>query len=172
MISYLDPRLWLLLIAIAGASYWSGDYRRGKVDQVACQGRMDKADKDALQKLDAANERIREAERGGQAAFNKLTLANQNDKKDAKTQMDVLRGKLRDGSERLSIGVAADANGGVGPGTTAGTGNREARAYLLPADAEAVLDIAADADDVVRDLNSCVDKYEAAVTLVDRAYAR
>ncbi|EJL93508.1 Bacteriophage lysis protein [Herbaspirillum sp. CF444] len=167
MISYLDPRLWLLLIALAGASYWCGDYRRGKVDAVACNGRMDKADNDALKKLNAANERYREAERAGQATFNNLTQANLKEKNDAKTQLDILRGKLRDGAERLSIRVAPDTNSGSSAGAVTDAGNQQARAYLLPADAEAVLDIAADADDVVRDLNSCVDKYSAAMIFTD-----
>ena len=68
--------------------------------------------------------------------------------------------ELRTGAVRLSVAVAAASAAAAAQAAAAGDG--EARADLLPAAAGRILDFAIEGDDIVRDLNVCVDKYRRA----------
>lgn len=94
-------------------------------------------------------------ERETRRAVDAITVNNQKEKSRAKATIDSLRADVRSGVERLSVAVAACSTG------DAGTGHPEARAELLPEAADRIVGIAADADEAVRDLNECVDKYDA-----------
>jgi hypothetical protein len=83
---------------------------------------------------------------------------------DAKNTIDALRADVRNGAVRLSIATRAAAR----PSGSAASGNpspaggavEEARAELVPAVADALIGIAADGDNAVRDFNACHDAYE------------
>jgi hypothetical protein len=77
------------------------------------------------------------------------------EKERAKAENDTLRRAVRDGALRLSVPAASCV------AEHSGTGDQQARAELVPAVAGSLVDIAVDGDDAVRDLNECIDKYEA-----------
>jgi len=94
-------------------------------------------------------------ERETRRAVDAITVNSQKEKQRAKATIDSLRADVRNGTERLSVAVSSCATGDPR------AGNPEARAELLPAVADRIVGIAADADDAVRELNECVDKYSA-----------
>ena len=88
-------------------------------------------------------------------------------KDDAKTKIDSLTADVRAGAVRLSIAVkaqarpaAASCSAGV-DSASAAVDPQESRAELVPETANALIGIAADGDDAVRDLNACIASYDA-----------
>lgn len=153
--------LALCLGLISG--YLWGSHRQAQIDE----GRAAKVNEAHAVALASATERYREAERGGQLAFTAMTVAVQQEKENAKKQMDVLRAELRAGAVRLS--VAVDAASAATAAQAAAAGDREARADLLPVAAGRILDFALEGDDIVRDLNACIDKYHRAEQVINEA---
>ncbi|WP_044528130.1 lysis system i-spanin subunit Rz [Herbaspirillum sp. B65] len=149
-----------LCLGLIGGYLWGG-HRQAQIDE----GRVAKVSEEHATALASATERYREAERSGQAAVAAITAAAQQEKENAKKQMDVLRGELRAGAVRLS--VAVDAASAAAAAQAAASGDREARADLLPAAAGRILDFALEGDDIVRELNACVDKYHRAEQVID-----
>ncbi|WP_017452888.1 lysis system i-spanin subunit Rz [Herbaspirillum rubrisubalbicans] len=149
-------------LGLIGGFLW-GCHHQAQIDE----GRAAKVSEEHAIALASATERYREAERGGQQAFAAMTAAVQQEKENAKKQMDVLRAELRAGAVRLS--VAVDAASAAAAAQAAGSGDREARADLLPAAAGRILDFALEGDDIVRDLNACIDKYHRAEQVINEA---
>ena len=149
-------------LGLIGGSLWGG-HRQALIDE----GAAAKISEEHAVALANATERYREAERNGQRAAASIEAVRQQEKENATKQMDVLRRQLRTGAERLS--VAIDAASAVAAAATAGAGDREARANLLPAAAERILDFAREGGDIVRDLNACVDKYQRAEQVINEA---
>ncbi|RAM63232.1 lysis system i-spanin subunit Rz [Herbaspirillum rubrisubalbicans] len=151
-----------LCLGLIGGYLWGG-HRQAQIDE----GRAAEVREQHALALASATERYREAELGGQQAFANMTAALQKEKDDAKKRMDALRDELRTGAVRLS--VAVDAASATAAAQAAAAGDREARADLLPAAAGRILDFALEGDDVVRDLNACIDKYHRAEQLIEEA---
>lgn len=151
-----------LCLGLIGGYLWGG-HRQAQIDE----GMAAEVSEQHALALASATERYREAERGGQAAVAAITAAVQQEKDNAKKQMDVLRGELRTGAERLSIAV--DAASAAAASQAAASGDREARADLLPEAAGRILDFALEGDDIMRDLNACVDKYHRAEQVINEA---
>ncbi|OWY32033.1 lysis system i-spanin subunit Rz [Herbaspirillum aquaticum] len=155
----LGAVLLALCLGLIGGYLWGG-HRQAQIDE----GRAAEVSEQHALALASATERYREAERSGQQAVAAITAAAQQEKENAKKQMDVLLGELRAGAVRLS--VAVDAASAAAAAQAAAAGDREARAYLLPAAAGRILDFALEGDDLVRDLNACVDKYHRAEQMI------
>ncbi|QJQ02093.1 hypothetical protein C798_18205 [Herbaspirillum rubrisubalbicans Os34] len=151
-----------LCLGLIGSFLWGG-HHQAQIDE----GRAAKVSEEHAIALASATERYREAERGGLQAFAAMTAAVQQEKENAKKQMDVLRAELRAGAVRLS--VAVDAASAAAATQAAAAGDREARADLLPAAAGRILDFALEGDDIVRDLNACIDKYHRAEQVINEA---
>ncbi|QJQ00231.1 lysis system i-spanin subunit Rz [Herbaspirillum rubrisubalbicans] len=151
-----------LCLGLIGGYLWGG-HRQAQIDE----GRAAKVSEEHATALASATERYPEAERGGQAAVAAITAAVQQEKENAKKQIDVLRAELRAGAVRLS--VAVDAASAAAAAQAAAAGNREARADLLPAAAGRIFDFALEGDDIVRDLNACIDKYRRAEQVINEA---
>ncbi|AYR24273.1 lysis system i-spanin subunit Rz [Herbaspirillum rubrisubalbicans] len=151
-----------LCLGLIGGYLWGG-HRQAQIDE----GREATVSELHAIALASATERYREAERGGQQAFANMTAALQKEKDNAKKRMDVLRDELRTGAVRLS--VAVDAASAATAAQAAAAGDREARADLLPAAAGRILDFALEGDDIVRDLNACIDKYHRAEQVIEHA---
>jgi len=151
-----------LCLGLIAGFLWGG-HHQAQIDE----GRAAKVSEDHALALAGATERYREAERNGQRAFANIEATRQQEKENATKQIEVLRGQLRTGAERLS--VAIDAASAAAAAATAGAGDREARANLLPEAAERILDFAREGGDIVRDLNACVDKYHHAEQMMQEA---
>lgn len=158
----LGAVLLALCLGMIGGYLWGG-HRQAQIDE----GRAAKVSEEHANALASATERYREAERGGQQAFATMTAALQKEKEDAKKRMDALRDELRTGVVRMS--VAVDAASAATAAEAAAAGDRKARADLLPAAAGRILDFALEGDDIVRDLNACIDKYHRAEQVINEA---
>jgi hypothetical protein len=158
----LGAVLLALCLGLIGGYLWGG-HRQAQIEE----GRAAEVSEQHALALASATERYREAERSGQQAFAAMTVAVQQEKENAKKQMDVLRAELRAGAVRLS--VAVDAASAAAAAQAAAAGDREARADLLPAAAGRILDFALEGGDIVRDLNACIDKYHRAEQVINEA---
>lgn len=161
----LGAVLLALCLGLIGGYLWGG-HRQAQIDE----GRAAEVSEEHAIAMASATERYREAERGGQQAFANMTAALQKEKDDAKKRMEALRDELRTGAVRLS--VAVDATSAAAAAQAAAAGDREARADLLPATAGRILDFALEGDDILRDLNACVDKYHRAEQMIEEAERR
>jgi hypothetical protein len=155
MIGLLDPRLWLAVLLVAALSFFAGEWREHGVSSA----RMELADGLAKAQLNAATDRAIAAETKLAGVDAAIDAARTKEKEDAKTTIDALRADVRSGAVSLSIATRALRAGPAGPDP--GAGYIETRSELVPQAAIDLIDIAADGDDAVRDLNSCIAKYDA-----------
>lgn len=138
----------LLLVAVA---FYAGEWHE--------QGRsavIERAAKTALAKEKA---KVKAAETALASAHLKIDTDRAKEKQDDKKTIDALRADVRSGAISLSIATRALRAGAAGSNT--GTGYIETRSELMPEAAIELIDIAADGDDAVRDLNACIAKYDA-----------
>lgn len=127
------------------------------VDQRAEQRGFDRATAQVqASEIDSLSDAI---ERSGKLAtqIGQILDRNQQDKANAQKTIDRLDADLRSGALRLSIRTTGQA--GVNHGAAPGPG--QTRADIDPADAAALVRIAADGDNAIRDLNTCIDGYNA-----------
>jgi hypothetical protein len=75
----------------------------------------------------------------------------------AKSQINTLRNYVASGVVRLSIATQTSVS--TASNTAPASGNQQARAELDPKAANALISIAADGDEAIRKLNSCIDSY-------------
>jgi hypothetical protein len=130
--------------AIAGA-YWTG--YRGGASSVQAEWNEERATQ-----AEATSATNRAMLRG----FENAAESSRKEKERAKVKTDRLRADLRSGAVRLSVPVASckQSDG-------SGAGDTEARAEILPGSADRIGAIGIGSDDTVRDLNACIDKYNA-----------
>lgn len=155
MISLIDPRLWLATVILCLACFFAGEWSESRTSKAT----MKAADDAAKVELATANENARETGRILKKEVSTISDARTQEQERAKTTIDALRADVRTGTVRLSIATRPRDQAGSGADPSAG--DREARSELVPEAAIALIDIAADGDDAVRDLNACVDKYAA-----------
>jgi hypothetical protein len=127
---------------------------------------MIKADAEREAAIETARARRETAEI--QSKYDKLAERQQKDRVDHEIATKIAVAAALAGTERLSITIAPDAadaipesreGQGAGPGASAA---REARAYVLPEVAAAVLGFAGDYGQLVRDYNAVVERFDAA----------
>ena len=108
------------------------------------------------QALQRAEQGARAKEQAWQAAQNELQAKYEQEKKDAESKIANLRRRVQSGAVRMSVNATACA-----VSTNTRTGAVETRAELDPKDADDLIAIAADGDAAIRELNLCIDKYNA-----------
>lgn len=167
---------WLTVIACAAllAGLWAGHgwaYRKGYAarDQIAQQ---DDAKRKAAERTEATRQGDANRTTDNQLRDQAAALARelQESKDHAKTLEAERDRALRDGRQRLSIRTTSCTVPAVPAERAAqhaGAGPQEARAELLAEDAADLAAITADAEDATRDLNSCIDRYNAARQALD-----
>ena len=105
------------------------------------------------------NEQERIKEEQHIEAIGALATQLAKEKQNAKAANDQYRAALRAGTERMYVNVRPVQAGGD---STSVTGDRnQTRAELDPATAEELVGIANDGDDAIRQLNACIDAYNA-----------
>lgn len=155
MIRLIDPRMWLALVLVSLAGYFGGQWQENRVSTA----RLELVNSKAKIELAAATARAEVAEKklkDGHAAIDE-TLKKE--KEDAKVTIDALRADVRRGAVSLSIATRALRAGAGSADPT--VGYIETRAELVPEAAVALIDIAADGNSAVLELNACIDKYHA-----------
>jgi len=100
------------------------------------------------QAIKAEVERIESSMRDEAAA---TTAKLEKEKRDAQTKVDQLRADVAAGAVRLSVRASCSAS--------TAAGDSEARAELDPKTADDLIAIAADGDQAIIELNSCIDFY-------------
>lgn len=148
MMGLLNPYTILAAIAIVLSTFGYG-YHKG----------YDTRDQEMQVEIAKQNEVQREVERERVAKLSELSYKLQKEKDDAKAANDRYADALRTGTERLFIpvrGVQA-----CGDSTATGGDRNETRAELDPTTAVNLVAITNDGDDNTRQLNACIDAYNA-----------
>ncbi|MBR7777366.1 lysis system i-spanin subunit Rz [Undibacterium rugosum] len=157
-IRLLDPRPWIavviLLIAIVGINKYKNAVHEN--DKAAAQAQKERAD---------ATENTLESERLINRSL--ATLADQHHKEmqDEKEKRDRFIAGVRAGTIRLSIPVhSCRATAPTTDPAAAVRDSTETRAELTPEAGSTLAAIAGDGDDAIRQLNKCIDAYQAVRT--------
>jgi hypothetical protein len=147
----------LAFVGFEAGIYWWGD-STGRTAVTAKYEAIiaarDKSDADAKQK---ATDDARKAEQDHAAALAAIAAQHQQEMQDAKAQTDKTLADLRDGNLRLRSRLAAATSDQHLPGAAAGSSGSDPSQStgLQPADVQFLVQLAADADDAVRQLNAC-----------------
>ena len=120
------------------------------------QRQLDQLKADYAEQVSKALEENRALEKKMQADADAITVKYNKEKKDAEKTIADLRTRIANGTVRLSIPVSST-------GMSAGSGSElgETRAELDGETAQSLVSIVSDGDDAIRDLNQCIDKYNA-----------
>jgi prophage endopeptidase len=148
MIGLINPYTILGAVLIVMGTFGYG-YHKG----------YDQRDQEMQIEIAKKNDEQREIERERVAKLSELSYKLQKEKDDAKAAQDRYADALRDGTERLFIpvsGVQACADS-----TAAGGDRNQARAQLDPTTAVNLVAITNTGDDNTRQLNACIDAYNA-----------
>lgn len=154
VIKALDPRPWIALAVAAAVLFCVVKYKDAihQVDKLTAQIAKDKAEATAI---------ARENEKLMSRSLAAIATNHQKEMQDEKDKRDKFFADVRTGAVRLSIPVKA-CSARTGANTTTGPGNSpETRAELTPEAGTALAAIAADGDDAIRQLNACIDSYQA-----------
>lgn len=158
----MEPVVWLALILSGLLSFAGGNVVGHRQANQAADLRESKAALAARERLGAETEKVRALEKARIKDVGDLAIKHQLELNDAKTKIDSLRADVRSGAVRLSIATRPANNCAAGGNpAAAGGAAEETRSELVPAAADALIGIAADGDDAVRDFNACHDAYEA-----------
>ena len=118
--------------------------------------RIAKLEKDHAEAVLKAEQDARKKEQAMQAEHDALARKREKEKKNAQTEINRLRGRIRAGTVRLSV----PARGCTVP-VSAETGTGKTRTELDRKTADDLVAIAADGDEAIRKLNLCIDQYQA-----------
>lgn len=118
--------------------------------------RIARLEKDHAEAVLKAEQDARKKEQAMQAEHDALARKHEKEKKNAQTEIDRLRSRIRADTVRLSVPTRSGTVSS-NPGTATG----ETRAELDAQTADDLVAIAADGDDAIRELNLCIDQYNA-----------
>lgn len=154
---------YAIVLAIVGLTHWWA-YNRGEAHtRTAYELKMQELRTAAVKALADAERAAREKEADSNAALAAESRKHLEEARHAQMEIDSLRADLRASRIRLSVPVArcsAGSSSGADSAAASGSG-AEAQAELMPATAEALVGIAAEGDAAVRQLNRCIDAYDA-----------
>lgn len=126
---------------------------------------ISKMERDHAQALAAASEDARLKEQGLRNDLDQVQASAQKEKDDAKSREDALLERVRSGDRRLSVAARCPASGaakaGAGAASAGGGGTELQRAELAPEVGIALIGIARDGDQAIRERNVCIAAYEA-----------
>lgn len=120
------------------------------------QYRLEKIQKEYIEAALQAEQAARAKEQAWQAARDTLARKYKEDTKNAEAEITALRKRIRAGAHRLSVPARSCTVSG-NPGAATG----ETRAELDAQTADDLVAIAADGDRAIRELNLCIDQYNA-----------
>lgn len=121
------------------------------------QAELDRLKADYAEQVSKALDENRQLEKRLQAEADSLTQQYKKEKNDAEKTISDLRHRIADGSLRLSVRTEGSTR--VPDGTSAQSG--EAQAYIDRGTADALVGLTSRGDDAIRDLNQCIDRYNA-----------
>jgi len=156
MLKLIPPRGYLLL-AVIGLCFGCelhGRYVEAKKWEI----RESAATAAAEQKLSDMRKYVAEKEKAAESRLALIKAQFKQGENHAQAEIKTLRANVRNGTVRLSIPAASCSRGTVPEttGNTQGTAT-EARTELDPTTAQSLIDIAAEGDAAIRQLNALVD---------------
>lgn len=158
----------LLILGLGALSYQIGHHRGESAAQTEALAREAELNTQHSLALQQATERERATERQLGADLAKLQTRYHQEASHAQQTRDRSAAALRSGAVRLSMPVAhcpSDGGSNPGPGARPAPGDRhQARAQLAPETGLALTAIGDDGDDAIRQLNACIDAYNAVKT--------
>ena len=141
----------LALIAGCLAGYWLCN-----LQWEAMQSQMNESQaRQETERLEKAMEESRNLHQ----TVSQMQIQAKKENDDAKRENDLLLARINRGTVRVSIPASACVD--VSEAGHSGTDDRETRAELDPATAESILAVGRDGDTAIRDLNLCIDQYNA-----------
>ena len=166
-------RILLVLIGLAlalGVAYWLG-LRNGAAGEKLIRDTRDaKTNEQHALALGRANERADLASMKLRTVLDARERQHEKEKADALADRSRLLAELRSGRLRLSVPILAPGAGQAGDGAAPAAEHRDpARAELDPAAAHDLVAIVGEGDDAIRQLNACIDAYEAVRLTVNEA---
>ena len=108
-------------------------------------------------------EKAMEENRNLHETVNQMQIRAKKENDDAKRENDLLLARINRGTVRVSIPASACVD--VSEAGHSGTDDRETRAELDPATAESILAVGRDGDTAIRNMNQCIDQYQALAKL-------
>ena len=144
--AFLDPRVWLVVLALLAGAFGAGYFKGGQAARVAAKAEA----ADTLARARASEDALRES-------IGNAAVALAKEKQLAQDLGNQLRNRVRSGDVRLSIPASPAAC----PRQDSAAGDPEARTELDRATAEALVAITQSGDEAIRELNSCIDRYNA-----------
>lgn len=155
MLRAFDPYVALIKTAFTVAAFAGTAWYFHGIGADGVQSKWDKERADAIETRATLNDAIR-------AGVDAITVAASEERKAANVQNNALRNDIRTGTLRLYAPVVVRSSNGTGIKYS------ETRAELVPAVAGRIIDVGIDGDDAVRDLNECVDKYNALAAKINQ----
>ncbi|MFZ6730603.1 lysis system i-spanin subunit Rz [Undibacterium sp. Ji42W] len=159
-LTMLDPRPWIALAVVAAVLFCIVKYKDAinETTKLKAQISQDQAE---------ATANTLENERLMSRSLAAIASNHQKEMQDEKDKQDKFISGVRNGTVRLSIPVkacptSAGANSAPGPGDIP-----ETRAELTPTAGNALAAIATDGDNAIRQLNACIDSYQAIRTVIN-----
>ena len=104
-------------------------------------------------------EKAMEENRNLHETVSQMQIRAKKENDDAKRENDLLLARINRGAVRVSIPARSCSD--VSSAGHSGTTDRETRAELDPATAESILAVGRDGDNAIRELNLCIDQYNA-----------
>ncbi|WP_081574264.1 lysis system i-spanin subunit Rz [Chromobacterium haemolyticum] len=154
---------WRLLLGLVLVLLWLGSVSWAWNASAASTNRTrDLADAKraaaAASSVAGAEKRARDAEYTAGQKIAAIEAQYQENKDREIADRDRVIAELRAGQRRLFVNVRAPAAGSAAGAPGAGPAAQEARAELSPADGEFFIRFGSEADEVVNDLNYCIDR--------------
>ena len=141
----------LALIAGCLAGYWLCN-----LQWEAMQSQMNESQ--ARQETERL-EKAMEENRNLKETVSQMQIQTKKENDNEKRKYDDLLARINRGTVRVSVPTRACSD--VSEAGPSGTDDRETRAELDPATAESILAVGRDGDEAIRELNMCIDQYNA-----------
>ena len=104
-------------------------------------------------------EKAMEENRNLKETVSQMQIQTKKENDNEKRKYDALLARINRGTVRVSVPTRACSD--VSEAGHSGTDDRETRAELDPATAESILAVGRDGDEAIRELNMCIDQYNA-----------
>ena len=148
--SYLIACTLALIVGVL-AGYWVCN-----LQWEASESRMNESQaKQETERLEKAMEENRNLKE----TVSQMQIQTKKENDNEKRKYDDLLARINRGTVRVSVPTRACSD--VSEAGHSGTDDRETRAELDPATAESILAVGRDGDEAIRELNMCIDQYNA-----------
>ena len=153
--------LWPLALSLSIGAGVSA-YQMARADLAQAQAALSDLQRETAQATTRASEAARAKETQLRADAAAASAKLQKEKQNAKNREERLVADIRRGAQRLSIAAhCGPGKAPADPSTPPGSGSESARAELDRSAAEALVAIAIDGDNAIRERNACVEQYNA-----------